>query len=108
MTQCTCSTKPGPTKNLPSVQKSPITGEYYIPELIKIAMGQKQKVSVHRLQYSEEWQGISTREELVKAEDKKGETIGNKLMDNIQKIHMMGIGGSGMSGVACLTNGLYG
>ena len=58
------------TKNLPSVQKSPITGEYYIPELIKIAIGQKQKVSVHRLQDSEEWQGINTPEELVKAEDK--------------------------------------
>jgi UDP-N-acetylmuramoyl-L-alanyl-D-glutamate--2,6-diaminopimelate ligase len=57
-------------KNLPDVQKSPITGEYYIPELIKIAIGQKQKVSVYRLPDSAEWQGINTPEELKDAEVK--------------------------------------
>ena len=63
------------TKNLPSVQKSPITGEYYIPELIKMAIGQKQKVSVYCLPDAREWQGINTPEELEEANKKMAERL---------------------------------
>lgn len=65
-------------ENLVKVEKSPVTGEYYIPELIKMAIGQKQKVSAYRLPNSIEWQGINTPEELVLAEEK----MKNKLLQS--------------------------
>ncbi len=61
--------------NLPKVQKSPVTGEYYIPELIKMATNQGQKVTTYRLLNPIEWQGINSPEELQQAEVKMKERL---------------------------------
>jgi UDP-N-acetylmuramoyl-L-alanyl-D-glutamate--2,6-diaminopimelate ligase len=54
-------------KNLPNVKKNPITGELYINEVIKMAIDQKEKISIYRLPNDLEWQGVNTPEELEKA-----------------------------------------
>ncbi len=60
-------------RNLSDIQKSPITGEVYLPELIKTAIDQKEVVIAHRLLNANEWQGINTPEELARAEEKMSE-----------------------------------
>lgn len=56
--------------NLAKVQKSPISGEYYIVELIKMAIEQGERVTAVKLPNSLEWQGINTPEELEQAKKK--------------------------------------
>jgi bifunctional UDP-N-acetylglucosamine pyrophosphorylase / glucosamine-1-phosphate N-acetyltransferase len=56
--------------NLHKIPKSPVTGEYYIVELIKLAIDQKKKVVAEKLPNASEWQGINNPEELVKATEK--------------------------------------
>lgn len=53
--------------NLPKIEKNKTSGEYYLVDLIKIAIGQGQKVIAYKLPNSAEWQGINTPEELEKA-----------------------------------------
>jgi bifunctional UDP-N-acetylglucosamine pyrophosphorylase/glucosamine-1-phosphate N-acetyltransferase len=55
------------TRNLPNVKKNPITGELYINEVIRMAIEQKEKISIYRLPNDLEWQGVNTPEELEKA-----------------------------------------
>jgi UDP-N-acetylmuramoyl-L-alanyl-D-glutamate--2,6-diaminopimelate ligase len=62
-------------ENLPKVQKSPVTGEVYIVELIKTAIDQGKTVIAHKLPNTIEWQGINTPEELAKAEEKMKEKL---------------------------------
>jgi UDP-N-acetylmuramoyl-L-alanyl-D-glutamate--2,6-diaminopimelate ligase len=62
-------------RNLPKVEKSPISGEYYIVELIKIAIDQGKKTIAYTLPNSIEWQGINTPEELALAERKMEEKL---------------------------------
>lgn len=42
--------------------------EYYLTDLIEIALKNKEKVSVYTLPDSSEWQGINTPEQLAEAE----------------------------------------
>jgi UDP-N-acetylmuramoyl-L-alanyl-D-glutamate--2,6-diaminopimelate ligase len=62
-------------KNINKINKSPVTGEYYLTDLIKFALGENQKVSVYKLPDANEWQGINTPEQLQNAERKMSKRI---------------------------------
>jgi UDP-N-acetylmuramoyl-L-alanyl-D-glutamate--2,6-diaminopimelate ligase len=62
-------------KNLPKVKKNPITSELYINEAIKMAIDQKEKITLYRLPNSLEWQGINNPEELELAKQKMEERL---------------------------------
>ncbi len=53
-------------KYLPVIDKSPVTGEYYLPALIKIAVAKNEKIKAIDGGYLP-WKGINTREELEEA-----------------------------------------
>ncbi len=77
------------SKNLPKLLPSPVTGEYYLTDLIKLALGEGEKVTTYKLQDPRQWHGINTPEELEEA-NRKIKT----------KIHIMGIAGAGASAIA--------
>lgn len=54
-------------KYLPKIEKSPVTGEYYLTSLIEIAMQNKEKVETVQAGFIP-WRGINTPEELAEAE----------------------------------------
>ena len=54
-----------------------LSGEYYINELIQMAIDQKRKVNVYKLADPSEWHGINTPEELKEAEAKMERRIKN-------------------------------
>jgi len=54
-------------KNINKLQKSKVTGEYYITDIIKEAVKQKAKVMVLKLE-AQKWRGINTPEELKEAQ----------------------------------------
>ena len=53
-------------ENIGKVEKS-MVGEYYIVDLIKLALKQNKKVNVFKLQNSDEWQGVNTQDQLKEA-----------------------------------------
>lgn len=55
-------------KKLPKVEKSKVTGEYYLTDLIEIAIANNKKV-VALLRKDIKWRGINTKEELKEAEE---------------------------------------
>ena len=57
-------------QNIGKIEKSPVSGEYYVVDLIKIALSQGRKVNVFKLPDSSEWQGVNTPEQLATAEEK--------------------------------------
>lgn len=61
--------------NLPKIKKSPVTGELYLVDLIKMAIDQGKKVIAHTLLTDVEWQGINTPEQLVVAQEKMKERL---------------------------------
>ncbi len=54
-------------EELESLQKSPVTGEYYITALIEKAVQEKKKITTHTVK-GLNWRGINTPEELKEAE----------------------------------------
>ncbi|MEK7111982.1 MAG: sugar phosphate nucleotidyltransferase, partial [Patescibacteria group bacterium] len=62
-------------KSLPQVTKSPFSGEYYLVDLVSIALRGKNKVVVYPLKDANEWFGINTREELATADKKMREHL---------------------------------
>lgn len=54
-------------KYLPIVEKSPVTGEYYLTSLIDVALGSGEKVETVR-GGKLAWRGVNTPEELIEAE----------------------------------------
>jgi bifunctional N-acetylglucosamine-1-phosphate-uridyltransferase/glucosamine-1-phosphate-acetyltransferase GlmU-like protein len=54
-------------KYLPEVEKSPVTGEYYLTSLIDIAMKNNEKIETVQAGFIP-WRGINTPEELAEAE----------------------------------------
>ncbi|MFH1971806.1 MAG: sugar phosphate nucleotidyltransferase, partial [Patescibacteria group bacterium] len=56
-------------ENIGKVKKSP-AGEYYIVDLIKLALKQNKKVNVFKLQNSDEWQGVNNPSQLKEANSK--------------------------------------
>lgn len=57
-------------KNLSNLEKSVVSGELYLTELLKLAVSQGKKVHIYKLPNPDEWQGINTPEELEAAEIK--------------------------------------
>jgi UDP-N-acetylmuramoyl-L-alanyl-D-glutamate--2,6-diaminopimelate ligase len=62
------------TKNIANVKKSP-QGEYYLVDLISLAVLSKNKVEVYKLPDSGEWQGINTPDQLKVAQEKMEERL---------------------------------
>lgn len=54
-------------KYLSKIKKSKVTGEYYLPRLIDIAISNKEKIETVRAGILP-WRGVNTREELTEAE----------------------------------------
>lgn len=52
---------------LPKIEKSPVTGEYYLTSLIDIAIKNKKKIQTVR-GGALPWRGVNTKEELLEAE----------------------------------------
>jgi UDP-N-acetylmuramoyl-L-alanyl-D-glutamate--2,6-diaminopimelate ligase len=61
-------------KNIDNVKKSP-QGEYYLVDLIKMAIDQGAKMATYTLPNDNEWLGINTPEELEKARKKMEERL---------------------------------
>lgn len=57
------------TDNLVKIKKGP-QGEYYLTDLIKLAIGQKDRMATYTLPNDDEWQGVNTPEQLAEAESK--------------------------------------
>ncbi|GEM_PF-128164 len=76
-------------KNLSELLPSPATGEYYLTDLIKLALDSGAKVETYKLKDPREWHGINTPQELEEA---------NRKLKS--KIHIMGIAGAGAAAVA--------
>jgi len=55
------------SQNLGKIQKS-ASGEFYLVDLIKIALKAGKKASIYWLKNNEEWQGINTPEQLAEAD----------------------------------------
>lgn len=68
-------------KSFSQIKRSP-SGEYYLVDLIKVALDQKRKVEVYQLKDSDEWFGINTEGQLNLADKKKTEIVEEKLRTN--------------------------
>lgn len=59
-------------KYLPQIPKSPVTGEYYLPSLIKIAKENNEKIQALDGGFLP-WKGVNTKEDLAQARNLYGE-----------------------------------
>ncbi|MBI2598891.1 NTP transferase domain-containing protein, partial [Candidatus Curtissbacteria bacterium] len=87
-------------QNLPKLTPSPVTGEYYLTDLIKIALAKNDKVETYKLEDRRQWHGINTPEELEEANRKlKKENLPAARLPDGQgrQVHIMGIAGAGAS-----------
>lgn len=55
-------------ENISDIHKNPVTGEYYITDIIDIIAHNKGKIAAYRLTDGK-WRGVNTREDLVAAEN---------------------------------------
>jgi bifunctional UDP-N-acetylglucosamine pyrophosphorylase / glucosamine-1-phosphate N-acetyltransferase len=56
-------------KYLPLIEKSPVSGEYYLTDLIKLAVKDKQKVNVEMVRFREVGIGINRMDELTESQE---------------------------------------
>lgn len=63
-------------ENLKKIKKSP-QGEYYLVDLVGIALKENLKVNCYRLKNNSEWQGVNTPEQLEEADRKMKERLSN-------------------------------
>jgi len=61
-------------QNIKKVKKA-IVGEYYIGDLVEVALKQKAKVCVYQLKNVNEWCGVNTQEQLEFADEKMKERL---------------------------------
>lgn len=80
--------------NIEKIEKSKVTSEYYLLDLIKFAIDQKGKIVTYKLKNPEEWHSINTLEDLSQARQKA------KLGVEPLKIHVMGVAGAGAAAIA--------
>lgn len=57
------------TKNISKLAPSKVTGEYYVVDLIKLAVKQGRQVETYNLDDPDEWFGVNTPEELKQANE---------------------------------------
>jgi bifunctional UDP-N-acetylglucosamine pyrophosphorylase/glucosamine-1-phosphate N-acetyltransferase len=55
-------------KNIEFIIKNPVTGEYYITDIIDIIAHQKGKIAAYKLANGK-WRGVNTKEDLIEAEN---------------------------------------
>jgi UDP-N-acetylglucosamine diphosphorylase/glucosamine-1-phosphate N-acetyltransferase len=55
-------------ENIQDIHKNPVTGEYYITDIIDIISNHKGKIAAHILTGGK-WRGVNTREDLLEAEN---------------------------------------
>jgi bifunctional UDP-N-acetylglucosamine pyrophosphorylase/glucosamine-1-phosphate N-acetyltransferase len=55
-------------KNIDHITPSPVTGEYYVTDLIGIAISQKQHVEAINFGHTNEWQSVTTQEDIAAIE----------------------------------------
>ena len=77
--------------NISKLIPSPATGEYYLTDLIKLALKNKQNIETFTLDDAHQWHGINTPQELKNA---------NRA--HMKKIHVMGIAGAGASALSAI------
>lgn len=68
------------TRNIKKVNKGP-QGEYYLVDLIKLAIDQKDKMATYTLPNDNEWHGINTPEQLIDAEEKMKQRLNEKIYE---------------------------
>lgn len=78
-------------KNNPKIAPSPVTYEYYLTDLIELAIRKDKKVEAYLLKDNEQWHGINTPDEYLRAQQKLS-----------AKLHFMGIAGSGAAAAAAI------
>lgn len=64
-------------KNIFNIKKNLKAKEYYLPDLIEVALKNNEKISVYQLPDCSEWQGINTPEQLAEAEAKMEKKLKN-------------------------------
>lgn len=57
-------------KYIDQIQKNPVTGEYYLTDMVEIALKNGQKVEALFIQDDSIWHGVSNRSDLAKAQAK--------------------------------------
>lgn len=57
-------------KFLPKIKKNPISGEYDLPKLIELGLKAKAKVQAFKIGREDYFQGVNTRDQLIKADKK--------------------------------------
>lgn len=81
-------------ENITKLKPSPFTNEYYVTDLIALAIENYKNVQTFKLTDDHEWHGINTKEELILAQEKF-----------TKRIHIMGVAGAGASAVAGIATG---
>jgi len=66
------------SRNFPKVKKSKV-GEYYIVDLVKIALCQGRNVEVYKLEDVSQWQGVNNQKELEEADRKMKRILADAL-----------------------------
>jgi len=66
------------TENISKVKKGP-QGEYYLVDLIKIAIDQGDRMATYTLPNDDEWHGVNTPEQLTDAQKKMEEKLSEKI-----------------------------
>ena len=66
------------SRNLSKIKKSK-AGEYYLVDLVKIALRQGRNVEVYKLKDVSQWQGVNTVKELEEADGKMKRILSDKL-----------------------------
>ena len=64
-------------KNIGKVQKGP-QGEFYLVDIVKLAIDQRDKMATYTLPNDDEWQGVNTQEQLDKANKKMEKRLRNE------------------------------
>ncbi len=62
-------------KAIQEITPSPVTGEYYITQLLEIAIREGQKVGAYKLEDADEWFGFNTPEQYEEAEKKMSKML---------------------------------
>lgn len=65
-------------QNIKKVNKGP-QGEYYLVDLIKLAIDQGDRMATYTLPNDDEWHGINTPEQLIDAEEKMKQRLNEKI-----------------------------
>ena len=72
-------------ENIEKIKQSSNSGEYYIVDLVKLALLEKKPVHVHVLEDRAEWHGINTLKQLEEGDRKMREKIKSQMAEKLRK-----------------------